>query len=245
MAEASPEPVRTFSIGFDHERFDELPHARSVAERFGTEHEEFVVRADAIDGRCPRSCATTASRSPTRRRSRASTSPSMTRRHVTVALNGDGGDESFARLPALRRQRAGRAAGPAFRRRCGAASRPSAAGCPSGDDVSSLRNRVAPAGRHAGARRRRRATRRYVAWLDAAQRARALHARVRRDARRRRACPTDRRRAGPRRPAPTRRRPDARGRRPHLPGRRPDRQGRHRDDGARASRRARRCSTTS
>ena len=51
-------------------------HARRVAELFGTDHHEFVVRPDAIDDRPARSCATTASRSPTPRRSRASTSPS-------------------------------------------------------------------------------------------------------------------------------------------------------------------------
>src|SRR4051794_32155823 len=49
MAEASSEPVKTFSIGFDHQQFDELPHARRIAEQFGTEHEEFQVRADAIE----------------------------------------------------------------------------------------------------------------------------------------------------------------------------------------------------
>ena len=78
------------------EDFDELPLARPVAERFGTEHHELVVEPDALRDRSRGSCATTASRSPTPRRSRASTSREMARRHVTVALNGDGGDESFA-----------------------------------------------------------------------------------------------------------------------------------------------------
>jgi asparagine synthase (glutamine-hydrolysing) len=49
MAEASPEPVRTFSIGFDHSSHDELPYARRIAEQFGTVHEEFEVRANAVD----------------------------------------------------------------------------------------------------------------------------------------------------------------------------------------------------
>jgi asparagine synthase (glutamine-hydrolysing) len=95
MAEASPEPVRTFSIGFDHQRFDELPHARLIAERFGTVHEEFLVRTDAVEV-IPRIV-----RHYGEPFADSSAIPSfylaeMTRGHVTVALNGDGGDESFA-----------------------------------------------------------------------------------------------------------------------------------------------------
>ena len=48
MARASSRPVKTFSIGFDEPQFDELEHARRVAEHFGTEHHEFVVRPDAL-----------------------------------------------------------------------------------------------------------------------------------------------------------------------------------------------------
>ena len=94
MAEASPEPVRTFSIGFDHQDFDELAHARTVARQFGTVHEEFRVEADAaaIAPRLVRHYGEPFADS--------SAIPSfylaeMARRHVTVALNGDGGDESF------------------------------------------------------------------------------------------------------------------------------------------------------
>src|SRR3954447_10451929 len=43
MAEASSQPVKTFSIGFEEEAFNELPAARLVAERFATDHHEFVV----------------------------------------------------------------------------------------------------------------------------------------------------------------------------------------------------------
>jgi len=94
MAEASSTPVKTFSIGFDHERFNELPHARRVAQLFGTEHEEFVVRPDAV-AVLPKIVA---------HHGEPFADPSaipsyylaqLTRRHVTVALNGDGGDESF------------------------------------------------------------------------------------------------------------------------------------------------------
>jgi asparagine synthase (glutamine-hydrolysing) len=94
MAEASSGPVRTFSIGFEHQRFDELPHARRIAQQFGTEHEEFIVRPDAI-AVLPKIV---------RHHGEPFADPSaipsfylaeVTRRHVTVALNGDGGDESF------------------------------------------------------------------------------------------------------------------------------------------------------
>ncbi|MFL5779730.1 MAG: asparagine synthase (glutamine-hydrolyzing), partial [Thermoleophilaceae bacterium] len=96
MAEASSEPVRTFSIGFatGDERFNELPRARTIAERFGTEHHEFVIEPKAIEmlpevvDRYGEPFAD------------SSAIPSLylaelARRHVTVALNGDGGDESF------------------------------------------------------------------------------------------------------------------------------------------------------
>ncbi len=94
MAEASPEPVRTFSIGFDHSTHDELPYARRIAEQFGTVHEEFEVRANAVD------IVPKIVRHYGEPFADSSAIPSfalaeITRRHVTVALNGDGGDESF------------------------------------------------------------------------------------------------------------------------------------------------------
>jgi asparagine synthase (glutamine-hydrolysing) len=48
MAEASADPVRTFSIGFENQAYDELPYARAVARQFGTVHTEEVVGLDAI-----------------------------------------------------------------------------------------------------------------------------------------------------------------------------------------------------
>jgi asparagine synthase (glutamine-hydrolysing) len=94
MAEASSRPVRTFSIGFENEDFNELPYARMIAQRFGTEHHEFVVQPDAIEV-VPRIV-----RHYGEPFADASAIPSfyvseLTRRYVTVALNGDGGDESF------------------------------------------------------------------------------------------------------------------------------------------------------
>jgi len=88
-------PVRTFSIGFPEAEYDELRYARMVAERFGTEHHELVVRPDAL-AVLPR--LVWHYNEPF---GDSSAIPSlylaeMTRRSVTVALNGDGGDESFA-----------------------------------------------------------------------------------------------------------------------------------------------------
>lgn len=96
MAQVSPTPPRTFTIGFrDTEGYDERPYARQVAALYGTEHTEFVVEPDAVDlierlvwhhdqpfG--------DSSAIPTYLLSE------MTRGHVSVALCGDGGDELFA-----------------------------------------------------------------------------------------------------------------------------------------------------
>jgi asparagine synthase (glutamine-hydrolysing) len=95
MAMAASRPVPTFTIGFeDRDGFDERPYARIVAERFATDHHEEVVAPDAVD------LLEThvwhhdqpfgdSSAIPTYLLNR------LTRRHVTVALSGDGGDELF------------------------------------------------------------------------------------------------------------------------------------------------------
>src|SRR4051794_39220769 len=95
MAEASSRPVKTFSIGFTNEKYNELPLARIVAQRFGTEHHELLVEPRAVE-LIPRIV-----RHYGEPFADDSAIPSfhlaqMARRHVTVALNGDGGDESFA-----------------------------------------------------------------------------------------------------------------------------------------------------
>ncbi|MCC2670217.1 MAG: asparagine synthase (glutamine-hydrolyzing), partial [Armatimonadetes bacterium] len=95
MAKLSPGAVKTFSIGFEEASFNELDHARRVAERWGTDHQEFVVRPDAL-AILPKLVRhygepyADSSAIPTFYVSQ------MTRQSVTVALNGDGGDESFA-----------------------------------------------------------------------------------------------------------------------------------------------------
>jgi asparagine synthase (glutamine-hydrolyzing) len=95
MSEMSATRVKTFSIGFDEKDFSEIHHARRVAERFDTEHHEFIVRPDAIEVlpalvRHYGEPYADSSAIPTYYLSK------MTRQHVTVALNGDGGDECFA-----------------------------------------------------------------------------------------------------------------------------------------------------
>lgn len=94
MAGMIDEPVRTFSIGFFDHDHNELPFARLVANRFGTEHHEFVVEPNMVDT-LPRIAAqygepfADSSALPTFFLSE------LTRQHVTVALSGDGGDELF------------------------------------------------------------------------------------------------------------------------------------------------------
>ncbi|HZH34093.1 MAG TPA: asparagine synthase-related protein, partial [Pyrinomonadaceae bacterium] len=95
MAEASPNPVKTFSIGFEEQDYSELKYASRVAEHIGAEHHEFIVKPDALEI-LPLLVEhygepyADSSAIPTYYVSRE------TRKHVTVALNGDGGDESFA-----------------------------------------------------------------------------------------------------------------------------------------------------
>jgi asparagine synthase (glutamine-hydrolysing) len=94
--------VKTFSIGFSDPRFDESSQARALASRLGTDHHEEVLDVDAALGALPSVCGlldepfADASIVPTYLLSR------FTRRHVTVALSGDGGDELFAGYPTFR-----------------------------------------------------------------------------------------------------------------------------------------------
>jgi asparagine synthase (glutamine-hydrolysing) len=95
MAQESSTPVKTFSIGFDEQDFSELKYAKRVAEHVGAEYNEYVVRPNALD------VIPTLVEHYGEPYADSSAIPTYyvakeTRKYVTVALNGDGGDESFA-----------------------------------------------------------------------------------------------------------------------------------------------------
>lgn len=95
MAQESSTPVKTFSIGFEEQDFSELKYAKAVANHVGAEYNEFIVKPDALEV-LPKLVEhygepyADSSAIPTYYVSKE------TRKFVTVALNGDGGDESFA-----------------------------------------------------------------------------------------------------------------------------------------------------
>ena len=96
---ASSEPVKTFSISFDEPSFDESSYARGVAAFLGTDHHEERLSVDLAAnlvgeiGSWMDEPFSDPSLVPTYLLSR------FTRKHVTVALGGDGGDELFAGYP--------------------------------------------------------------------------------------------------------------------------------------------------
>jgi asparagine synthase (glutamine-hydrolysing) len=107
MARALSRPVKTFSISFRYEDFNEGNYARAVARRFGTDHHELVVEPN-IEGALDK--LTHMLEEPFGDSSMLPTYfvSYMARQHVTVALSGDGGDELFAgydRYPILLRRR--------------------------------------------------------------------------------------------------------------------------------------------
>ena len=95
MAAASTDPVRTFTIGFGDDAYDERAYARAVAERYGTQHEEIVLEPDAA-ATLPRLAAAFDEPLGDEAALPLYLICEAARREVTVALVGDGGDESFA-----------------------------------------------------------------------------------------------------------------------------------------------------
>ncbi len=95
MARAGAGQVKTFSIGFGKQDFNEAEYARKVAERFGTDHHELVVEPNIAEtlemlSHMLEEPFGDSSMIPTYYVSK------LARQHVTVALSGDGGDELFA-----------------------------------------------------------------------------------------------------------------------------------------------------
>ncbi len=98
MALESSRPVKTFTIGFEEQTYDERVFARAVAERYGTDHHELTVRPDGMSILSDivyhyGEPYADSSAIPTYYVSK------IAREQVTVILNGDGGDESFLGYP--------------------------------------------------------------------------------------------------------------------------------------------------
>jgi len=112
MAELMPpDRIKTFSIGFENKSFDESSYAREVAQWFGTDHREEILSPQTMLDLLPDILGSMSepladgSLVPTYLLSR------FTRRHVTVALGGDGGDELLLGYPTFQAHRAARALG--------------------------------------------------------------------------------------------------------------------------------------
>ena len=96
MSEVTDSEIKTFSIGFKEESFNELGYAKVVADRFQTDHQEFVVESNLVRELVPKLIEymdeplADASIIPTYIIS------NLARKYVTVALAGEGGDELFA-----------------------------------------------------------------------------------------------------------------------------------------------------
>src|SRR5207253_21076 len=94
MAQQAAGRMKTFTIGFPNERVDERRYAREVAKLFDTDHHELVVEPNLVEA-LPRLVWHYGEHFADQAAIPSFYLSEMTRRDVTVALNGDGGDESF------------------------------------------------------------------------------------------------------------------------------------------------------
>jgi asparagine synthase (glutamine-hydrolysing) len=99
MSQLTSQPVKTFAVGFDVPEYSELPYAQLVAQHFGTEHHELVIKCSDMSKYWPLL---------TWHRDEPVSEPSdlgvyliskLARQHVKVVLSGEGGDELFAGYP--------------------------------------------------------------------------------------------------------------------------------------------------
>ncbi len=95
MAKNNSQPIKTFSIGFNESDHDETKYAQMIADKYKTDHTKFIVKPDAME------LLPTLVKQYEEPYADSSALPTYylakkTREHVTVALNGDGGDENFA-----------------------------------------------------------------------------------------------------------------------------------------------------
>jgi asparagine synthase (glutamine-hydrolysing) len=99
MSQLTSQPVKTFAVGFDVPGFNELPYARLVADHFGTEHHELLVRSTDLAHYWP--LLTWHRDEPVSEASDLGVYliSKLARQHVKVMLSGEGGDELFAGYP--------------------------------------------------------------------------------------------------------------------------------------------------
>ncbi|MGH8055826.1 MAG: asparagine synthetase B family protein, partial [Candidatus Entotheonellia bacterium] len=95
MSAVTAQPIRTFSIGFEEQSYDELNHARAVARAFQTEHHELVIRPEVVDV-LPQLVRYFDEPFADSSAIAVYSVARLARKHVTVALSGEGGDEVFA-----------------------------------------------------------------------------------------------------------------------------------------------------
>ena len=96
MAEQTSQPVKTFSIGFEERRYSETHYARQIAEQYNTDHHEFIFRSEDLIMVVEGSIVATDEPFADPASLPLFELARQARQHVTIALCGDGGDETLA-----------------------------------------------------------------------------------------------------------------------------------------------------